>query len=189
MILEQTEGTKETLSAQELFTLVRDIPFVLGVDGKPETLIRDNCGECTRKHLFLAPRLRKIGYKVDIGLAQFDWRELPIPNDILLLLKQPIQYHMFLYLKKNGISTVVDATWDKDMIEKGFPLVEWSDSGEMKLAVRPINICAINLPVLQARSVVSQSINNVKKLIHGPQKTPFNDAFNNWLGRSEFRRG
>lgn len=24
---------------------------------------------------------------------------------------------------------------------------------------------------------------NVKELIHEPQKTPFNDAFNNWLGR------
>ena len=129
MILERTEDSIEKLSAQELFTLVRDIPFVLGAEGKPETLIRDNYGGCVKKHLFLAPRLKRIGYKVDIGIAQFDWRELPIPDDILALLKQPIQYHMFLYLNKNGRSSIVDATWDKGMSEKGFPINEWSDGG------------------------------------------------------------
>jgi len=147
--------------------------------------MRDNYGGCSRKHLFLAPRLRKIGYKVDIGIAQFDWRELPIPADILSLLKQPIQYHMFLYLNKNGKSSIVDATWDKGMSKKGFPLIEWSDVGETKLAVRPIKIRRVNLPVLKARSLVSQSLNNIKELICGPQNTPFNDAFNNWLGRSK----
>lgn len=185
MVLERTEDTIETLSAQELFTLVRDIPFVLGVEGKPEELIRDNCGGCARKHLFLAPRLRKIGYKVDIGIAQFDWRELPILVDILSLLKQPIQYHMFLYLNKNGIRSIVDAIWDKVMSEKGFPLLEWNNGNETEIAVKPIKIGRVNLPVLQVRSLVSQSLNNVKELIHGPQKTPFNDAFNNWLGRSQ----
>lgn len=182
MVLERTEDTIEKLSAQELFTLVRDIPYVLA-EGKPETLIEDNYGECTRKDLFLAPRFRKLGYKVDIGLAKFDWREFPIPGEILSLLKQPIQYHMFLYLNKNGISTIVDTAWDKGMSERGFPLIEWNDCGEMKLAVRSISMQKINLPVLQARSLVSQSINNFKKLIYGPQQTPFNDAFNNWLGR------
>lgn len=185
MILEQTEDSIEKLSGQELFTLIRDIPFVLGAEGKPETLIKDNYGECSRKHLFLVPRLKRIGYKVDIGIAQFDWRELPIPNDILALLKQPIQYHMFLYLNKNGRSSIVDATWDKSMSEKGFPLLEWNNSNETEIAVKPIKISRVNLPVFKARSLVSQSLNNIKELIHGPQKTPFNDAFNNWLGRSK----
>jgi len=36
---------------------------------------------------------------------------------------------MFLYLSKDGRSTIVDATWDKGMSEKGFPLNEWSDGG------------------------------------------------------------
>ncbi|MDO9027376.1 MAG: hypothetical protein Q7U68_00715 [Candidatus Roizmanbacteria bacterium] len=181
--MERIEDNIETLSAQELFTLVRDIPFVLGAEGKPETLIRDNCGGCTRKHLFLAPRLKRIGYQVDIGIAQFDWRKLPITDDILLLLKKPIQYHMFLYLSKNGINTIVDVTWDKGMSEKGFPLLEWSNGGGTEIAVSPIKISRVNLPILQVRSLVSQSLNNIKELIDGPQKTPFNDAFNNWLGR------
>jgi len=186
MVLERTEESIEKLSARELFTLVRDIPFLLGAEGKPESLISDNFGGCARKHLFLAPRLKRIGYKVDIGIAQFDWREFRIPDDVLSLLKQPIQYHMFLYLSKDGRSTIVDATWDKGMSEKGFPLNEWSDGGgETGLAVRPIKIGRVNFPVLRVRSLVSQSLNNVKELVRGPQKTPFNDAFNNWLGRSK----
>lgn len=183
MVLEQREDINEILSARELFTLVRDIPFFLGVDSTPESLIKDNKGGCTRKHLFLAPRLKEMGYKVNIEIARFDWRELPIPDKILSLLKQPIQYHMFLYLNKDGRSTIVDATWDKEMGKKGFPLNEWNDHNEMKLCINPIDLHRTALPVLQVRSLVSESIKKVTGLLYGPQKTPFNDAFNRWLGR------
>ncbi|MBI4973372.1 hypothetical protein HZC27_02050 [Candidatus Roizmanbacteria bacterium] len=182
MILDRREDTTERLSPRELFTLVRDIPYKLA-GGDPEALIRDNHGECTRKHLFLAPRFRKLGYKVDIGLAIFDWRDLPIPSEILALLQSPIQHHMFLYAEKDGRRSIIDATWDKKMSERGFPLIDWQDEGNMNLAVNSNHVKIVHLPILQARAFISQSIKNVKGIANDPPKTPFNDAFNDWLGR------
>ncbi len=85
-------------AAVELVTSVRDVPFVLGADGNIERLFEDNISGCVRKHLYLFPRLQQLGYKVEIGITQFNWRELPIPDYILSLLKQPVQHHMFLYV-------------------------------------------------------------------------------------------
>lgn len=182
MTVDRREDTIERLSPRELFTLVRDIPYRLA-GGDPETLMKDYHGECTRKHLFLAPRFRNLGYKVDIGLAIFDWRDLPIPPEILSLLRSPIQHHMFLFAEKYGRRSIVDATWDKEMSKRGFPFIEWQDNGDMSLAVNSNHIKIVHLPILQARAFVSQSIKNVRQIAYGPLKTPFNDAFNNWLGR------
>lgn len=169
--------------APELVNRVRDVPYVLGADGKPDALLSDNFGGCARKHLFLAPRLKQIGYGVEIGIAQFDWRELPIPKDILSLLKQPIQYHMFLFLNREGKDFVVDATWDSEMHKLGFPLIEWDESNQSNLGVKSTHVYKQNLFVLQSRSFVSESLRAFNTVLKGRQGTPFNDAFNNWLGR------
>lgn len=183
MTSERVVGTEGLLSAPQLFIKVRDIPYILGVEGKPETLLKDNFGGCTRKHLFLAPRLKQMGYEVEIGIAQFNWRELPIPIGILNLLKQPIQYHMFLFLNRGAKNFVVDATWDKDMYKLGFPLIEWDESNQSNLGVKAIRAYKQNLFVLKSRSFVSESVKILRESLKGQQDTPFTDAFNKWLGR------
>ena len=140
MTLERTEEKGELLPAPQLYVKVRDVPFALGAEGKPDKLLEDNLGGCTRKHLFLAPRLKRMGYKVEIGIALFDWRELPIPEDILNLLKQPIQYHMFLFSNHGNKDFMVDATWDKEMQKLGFPLFEWDETNQSNLGVKPISV-------------------------------------------------
>lgn len=184
MTRERAIVKENLLSAPELFQNVRDIPYVLGADDKPEDVFSDNFGGCTRKHLYLAPRLKQLGYRVEIGIARFDWRELPIPKDILALLKQPIQYHMFLYVNQKGNRFIADAIWDKEMCQRGFPLMEWDDQNFSLLGVKPISLTTYNLPVLRFRSLVSETINRFKSLANGPMETPFNDAFNSWLGRT-----
>ena len=185
MTPEKTIRKEYLTSASELFIKVRDVPYILGVEGKTETLLEDNFGGCTRKHLFLLPRLKQMGYEVKIGIAQFDWRELPIPKDILNLLKQPVQYHMFLFLNKKTKSFMADATWDKEMNKFGFPLTEWDESNQLNLGIKPISVDKQNLFLLQSRSFVSESIKTLNNILRVKHNTPFNDAFNNWLGRGK----
>ena len=166
-----------------LFSKVRDVPFVLGAQGNSETLFQDNRGCCSRKHLFLLPRLKERGYKVGIGIAVFDWRDLPISIEVLSLLRNPIQYHMFLITNGEKGKFLVDATWDKEMCMKhGFRLIEW-DEQNTTLGIDPLRSFKISSLELKFRSKVS-TILSARKEGNNHILTPFNDAFNNWLGRS-----
>ena len=166
-------------SAGELFKKIRDIPYALGEDGDIEGLLRDGKGGCARKHLYLLPRLQQLGYEVDIGIAQFDWRDLPIPKEILVLLKQPIQHHMFLYVGINSANIEIDATWDSGMKELGFPILNWDGVSPTGISVEGKNPRKQNLNVLKARSFISSSLQTFVKRENEP--TPFNDAFNEWM--------
>ena len=176
-------NTERSVEGALLFSKVRDVPFVLGSQGNTEALLQDNRGCCSRKHLFLLPRLKGIGYKVGIGIAVFDWRDLSIPFEIISLLRNPIQYHMFLIANGEREEFLVDAAWDKEMhMKHGFRLIEW-DEQNTTLGVDPLRSFRISSLELKFRSKVS-AIMNERKAGHNLVPTPFNDAFNNWLGRT-----
>lgn len=173
----------ESENAAALFSKVRDVPFFLGPQGSSETLFQDNRGCCSRKHFFLLPRLKEIGYKVGIGIAVFDWRDLPIPAEILSLLRNPVQYHMFLITNGEKGEFFVDATWDKEMhMKHGFRLIELDEQNTV-LGVDPLRSFRISSLELRLRSKVSDIL-NARKAGHNQVPTPFNDAFNSWLGRT-----
>jgi hypothetical protein len=174
--------------AVRLFTSVRDVPYMLGGEDCPERLFIDGFGGCTRKHMYLAPRLRALGYKVSIGMSVFDWRNLPIPSHILQLLQNPIQYHMFLFIQSNGTSVLVDATWDNKMGTLGFPVLHWDGVSSTGLAVDALEYWIQNMLVLQTRAFISSAVNKVKGLVARPQQKPFNHAFNLWLERKRKSR-
>ena len=177
--------------AVPIYMQVRDTPFALGADGGHlNALITEGAGGCTRKHLFLADRLKLSGFKVDLGIATFDWRELPIPSEILSLLKEPIQYHMFLYVRDSRIDAPemqLDATWDRRIKHLGFTVSDWDGATSTPIAVPAKRLWRQNYAVLKARSITSSIIRNLLNLNKGKEQTPFNDRFNMWLNeeRSE----
>ena len=168
--------------AVRLATGVRDVPYVLGADGDIEGLFTAGIGGCARKHFYLMPRLQRLGYKVAIGMSQFDWREFPIPRDILSLLKQPVQHHLFLYFGFNNPENVLDVTWDNGMGPLGFPVFHWDGYTSTGIAVNPTSVRKINPLMLKARSLASSGLRKFTGL--NDQPTPFNDAFNFWLAGS-----
>lgn len=115
--LRQKEVFREL--AIELFYQVRDIPYVLGLNGDPRGLLSEYKGNCTRKSLYLKWKLEGLGYKVDLANAVFDWRELPMPRGIVDLLGEPTQDHMFLFVVDGENEMMVDATWDAPLSMKG----------------------------------------------------------------------
>src|SRR3989344_6791763 len=127
-------------TAVNLTLAVRDVPYSLGSDGNTEGLLSEGIGGCARKHFYLMPRLQRLGYKVAIGMSQFDWREFPIPRDILSLLKQPVQHHLFLYFGFNNPENVLDVTWDNGMGPLGFPVFHWDGYTSTGIAVNPTSV-------------------------------------------------
>src|SRR3990170_3123074 len=146
MVLKETLISPDLIQeAIDLFTRVRNVPFRLGLDHNPDKLFKEGVGHCDRKHLYLLPRLQHLGYRVDIGIAIFDWRQLPIPDTIISLLKDPIQKHMFLFANDQA----VDATWPPGMT--GFTTNSWDGINATPLGVEAIKIFKPNPAILHAR--------------------------------------
>ncbi|MFH1971032.1 MAG: hypothetical protein ABIJ05_01460 [Patescibacteria group bacterium] len=170
--------------AKTLFTKVRDIPYVLGLDGNPNKLLSEYKGNCTRKHLYLATKLIPLGYKISLGIATFDWKELPIPANITSLLKDPTDTHLFLYASLNGKESIVDATWDLQMPE-GFIKDNWDGESSMPISVPIKSIWREDINIFQTKALVDKSLRILRNIFESKKPTPFNDAFNEWLGRTE----
>ena len=168
--------------ASAVFSRVRGVPYVMGLDGDPAKLFSENRGNCTRKHAHLAHRLQRLGYSVQYGIATFDWRQLPIPQEILALLKDPVDTHLFLYTSRDGIEVVVDATWDPEMPD-GFASNTWDGRSSTQIAVSPLQITRTHPRVLEARALISSTFGRLKRTVKS-EPTPFNDAMNAWLGRT-----
>jgi len=158
-----------------LFEQVRNIPYKLGLDGDPNKLVSEGVGNCTRKHLYLLPRLGQLGYKIDIGIAVFDWRQLSIPKEIVSLLNDPIQTHMFLFVDGNPI----DATWPPYL--PGFSSDQWDGVNSTSLGVTALKVTRFNPLIFQTRLSASSAFNILKNLSEKGKPTPFNNAFNLWL--------
>ena len=158
-------------NAASIFTRVRDIPYVLGTQNN-----------CTNKHFYLLPKLKQLGYKIEIGIAQFNWQDLsPIPKEITALLKDPIDVHLFLYAKRNSAEMIVDASWDPGMPD-GFQINSWDGCNQTVIGVPALSIHRVSYHLLSARVSLGRLLR--KMLTDQPKPTPFNDAFNAWLGRA-----
>ncbi len=173
---------KEVLREQavSLFYKVRDVPYVLGLDGDPRELFVEGKGNCTRKSLYLKWQLGKLGYKVNLGSACFNWRDLPIPKGILDLLVDPIQDHMFLFVDDGDSEMIVDATWDAALATRGFALNTWDGRNSTALGVQPLRVERLHYEPFMARAVVGSFVHNIEGRVFGNKPTPFNDAFNHW---------
>lgn len=172
---------KEIVFAQaaDIFERVKNIPYTLGLDGNPAKLFVENAGNCTRKHFYLADRLRALGYRVGLGVAEFDWRNLPIPDKITKLLKNPIDSHSFLYVSYAENEISVDATWDPNM-PQGFIVNTWDGQNNTQIGVPIIRIYRENYQLIRAKALMGSVVRSVR---HDRKLTPFNDAFNEWLRR------
>lgn len=165
--------------AVKLFNKIRDVPYVLGKGGTPDLIIEDNCGECTRKNLKLAKDLTENGHSIEILVYKFDWRDLPIPEEIKELLKRPIQHHVTVYVKDLDIE--LDATFPLYMQQLGFNVNNWDGETSTQVSVNPLaGGKKVNYSVFLAKYKASQIIKNVRSLV-SPPKTPFNNAFNEWV--------
>lgn len=167
------------------FEEVRDIPYVLGLDGDPAKLRIENMGNCTRKCLDLAPRLAREKYDVLLALVAFTWVDV-VPH-FAHLLADPTDTHMCLKVRPPDHASwvFVDPAWDPQMAHYGFPVSEWDGVSDTGIGVIPRDtIKTESVTVFRAKGILRETAT----LLRGQSKnrskpTPFNDAVNGWLGR------
>lgn len=109
---------KDIDKRMEMFLAVREIPYVMGVSGRPDIMMKTRRGNCTSKHLKLGLDLMEMGFPdVVVGSVEFDWADLPVPSGILLNLGADTKdTHSFLFVDEK----LVDATWDSGLEKFGF---------------------------------------------------------------------
>jgi hypothetical protein len=179
---ETDRSEAEILSeASRLFATVRDVPYILGVDGNPANLLTQRLGNCTRKHLFLAPKLVQLGFDVQLHVASFNWRDLPIPEEVTSQSADPTDTHLFLTATRNGNEMIVDATWDSDMPD-GFAVNSWDGTNQTTLGVPALSVAPVSYQALYSRVMLGSVARYFRSST--PELGPFSQAFNSWIERS-----
>ncbi len=113
----------------KIFEKVQKIPYkVCKFD---ENKIDENiqCGDCRHKSTLLKKLLEKEGFEVKKIKVIFNWRDLPIPKNILGILKKSdtIWGHSSLLVKIREKEILIDASWDPPLAKVGFPVTKkWS---------------------------------------------------------------
>jgi len=119
----------------KIFEKVQKIPY--RVSPFNENKIKRNLkfGDCRHKSFLLAKLLKKVGVKVKIIKVIFDWKDLPIPKEILSTLKNSstVQVHTIVWAKIHGNYLYLDPTWPTYLEKKGFPVTkDWNGLEDTK---------------------------------------------------------
>lgn len=107
-----------------LFEYVQKFPYKVGPAEGPMCLITNGCGDCRHKHNLLYELFKGLGLNIKKIKVMFNWKDLPLPNKLLNILKKSdtIWGHNALLLNLNGKEILVDATWPKSLSKIGFPV-------------------------------------------------------------------
>jgi|GEM_PF-810754 len=125
---------QKNLKLIEIFEKVQKIPYQ--VCKYDENEIDENLekGDCRHKHFLLKKLLEQEGFNVKEVKVIFNWEDLPIPKDILEILKAgTIWDHSSLKVQINNKWIKVDCTWNSKLKEKGFPITKnWDGKSDTK---------------------------------------------------------
>ncbi len=151
-----------------MYNKAQGVPYYCLTNRDPDLLLRKNKGSCSEKHLYLGKEFQKLGVPVKYLLIKFDWRDLPIPGEIIKKKNNPAGWHLALKIRPDKKWILVDATWDQKLKKAGFPLTEkWQGKTNTKLAVSPKKIIELKKAP--------------PKQIKRPENRKFYNALNKWL--------
>src|SRR3990170_8337811 len=109
----------KTKLAINAFNIIRDTPYRLDIASK-------DCS-CSSKAKMLGEILIRLGFSIRVKIALFDWRDLPIPQDIANLghKKFGISKHYFISVKDKTTEgwVKIDPTWDSGL-KNIFPIAK-----------------------------------------------------------------
>lgn len=95
-------------------------------------------GDCRHKTELLKQLFEEEGFKTREIYTIFDWKNLPVPNHILNILKSGTKMiHKFLEVNLNGKWLKVDLTWNRKLKNKGFPVTSyWNGKEDTKMVTK-----------------------------------------------------
>ena len=139
----------ETLTAERVFELVRDMPYRRASSRRPEAIVVEWQGTCSGKHYLLADMFRELGLEPRVVMATHRFTAENtghFPAELRALVGQgPVpDVHTYLRINTSRGWTVVDATWPSSAGPLGMPVnLEFVLGRDMALACDPLE----SLPV------------------------------------------
>lgn len=113
------------MKAKEIFTRVRNIPYHC-----PEFL-EDKDNRCWGKNRKLYNLLKENNYKVRFRVCDFYWSKQKFPKQIISLVQEDLDKHLFLEIKINDKWVVLDSSNDSKLPEFN----SWDGNTNCKVAV------------------------------------------------------
>jgi hypothetical protein len=109
-----------------LFEKVQRIHYKVSKFEEKEINERIKFGDCRHKSTLLYNLLKESGFEVKKVKIIFDWKDLPIPKEILSHLKESstIWDHDAISVRINNKWIKVDCTWDLPLKRVGFPITK-----------------------------------------------------------------
>lgn len=119
----------------QLFEKVQKIPYKVCFFSRESINPNILYGDCRHKSELLHTLLVEEGYEVKKIKVEFDWKDLPLPKNIISILKRSgtIFSHDSLMVKINHKWIKVDCTWNPELEKKGFPITKnWDGQSNTK---------------------------------------------------------
>ncbi|MFB6191616.1 MAG: hypothetical protein ABEJ64_04260 [Candidatus Nanohaloarchaea archaeon] len=124
----------------ELYEKAQQVPYACLEDRDPGRLFETGRGSCLEKNAWLGERYEELGIPVRYRLVEFDWRDLPLPEEVLELRDDYTGEHLVLEIERGGEWLTVDASWDPGLEDAGFPVTgDWDGRSDTGVAVEPLD--------------------------------------------------
>jgi hypothetical protein len=145
----RTLFNEEVIQPEQIFALVRDMPYAQPTHSDPATIMREWRGTCAAKHFLLQTLFTELGIRSTIMACTQVIHlpdRFPLPPALRELIDTgpPLDVHAFLSVPGDQNETLIDATWPLPCRAIGLPVNEhlvWGQS--MTLVNDPIDIWAI----------------------------------------------
>jgi hypothetical protein len=126
------------------YEYVRDLAYGDIGSRDPYDVLEKQKGTCSGKHALLKMILVELGYEVESHFALHDFGKFPIdpwPAELEEFRGKIIpDFHDFLKVTIGGEKLTIDAVFDKELVELGFPALEWDGKTSMALPVEASKI-------------------------------------------------
>jgi hypothetical protein len=188
-----TFSLSENEARKKIFTNIRDMEYHISpgyfyTKNSLSRVLKEGKGFCLSKHYLLGELLELSGYEVKYCTYEFNWDKIDVdfPENISELVKElPLTYHVACRVFMEGRWVLLDATWDKNLREKGFPVNKWDGVSDTVLAVRAIG--SFQHKGIEKHQIFYHSRMKNYTLKEKLMLARFTRLFNLWLAR--IRRG
>jgi len=158
----------------ELFEAVQSISYRCRNQNPSNLSLNLRYANCNQKRDLLKQEVRK--YKIESRNldAIFNWKDLPLPKEILKILRKSgtFQKHHLLEIKINDNYFKIDPTWDLELEVFGFPVTKNWDSNSNTEQVTKGKILFYD-----------SSSQNISLPYYPEERKIFADEFNRWIKR------
>ena len=116
-----------------IFEKVQKVPYKVCMFDKDSINEELEYGDCRHKSHLLFMLLKQESFEVKKIKVLFDWRDLPLPKEMIAILKESdkVWLHDSVEVKVGDKRIKVDCTWNPELEKAGFPITKnWDGTSD-----------------------------------------------------------